>query len=57
MTSYRTKYSVYFKKDLIRTEILRIPKTALVVIPPHSGGIYNELECGGIYNEFVSGGI
>ena len=30
MTSYRTKYRVYFKKDLIRTKLLEISKTTLI---------------------------
>ena len=30
MTSYRTKYRVYFKKDLIRTKLLGISKTTLI---------------------------
>ena len=30
MTSYRTKYRVYFKKDLIRTKLLGISKTTII---------------------------
>ena len=30
MTPYRTKYGVYFKKDLIRTKLLGISKAILI---------------------------